>query len=89
MTKVNINKPEEEKIYKIGDMFVIPEHSTIYILAKVQCGLCNLISITTGNRYTENFTVNDISKITEEELKAGLNVEFFKLVKEVTITVHE
>ena len=43
MTKVNINKPEEEKIYKIGDMFTIEGYSSVYVLTKGSAlDTCNL-----------------------------------------------
>ena len=94
MTKVNIeniNKPEEVKTYKIGDMFTISGHSSIYILTRIAYNDCNFISLSTGNRVVNNFRVENLSNISIEEIEAGAgtDIEFFRKLKEVTITIHE
>ena len=95
MTKVNIkniDKPEEEKIYKIGDMFTIEGYSSIYILTKGSAlDTCNLVSLTTGNRFTEDFDVAHVANVTSCNIERGTDTNFssFKHLKEVTITIHE
>lgn len=95
MTKVNIeniNKPEEEKIYKIGDMFTFEGYSSIFVLTKGSApNTCNLVSLTTGNRFTEDFDVEHVTNVTSCNIEIGTDTNFssFKHIKEVTITVHE
>lgn len=92
MTKVNIkniDKPEEEKIYKIGDMFTIEGCSSVYVLTKGSApNTCNLVSLTTGNRFTEDFYVEHVTNVTSCNIVIGTDTKIssFKLLKEVTIT---
>lgn len=97
MTKVNIeniNKPkeeEEEKLYKIGDMFTIEGYSSVFVLTKGSAlNTCNLVSLTTGNRFTD-FDVKNVVYVTPNDIERGTDTKFsaFKLLKEVTITIHE
>lgn len=95
MTKVNfknINKPEEVKIYKIGDMFTIEGYSSLYVLAKGSApNTCNLVSLTTGNRFTKDFDVEHVANVTSYDIEKGTDTNFssFKHLKEVTIIIHE
>ena len=91
MTKVNFKNLDEKTTYKIGDMFTISGDSSIYILTRVAYNGCNFISLSTGNRLVDSFSVENFSNISIEEIEAGTgtDIEFFRKLKEVTIEIHE
>jgi hypothetical protein len=62
-------KSLRKEIYSIGDKFKDGFTRDVYILAQTLFGKVSLINLIDANRYREPEAVNDIHKITEEEMK--------------------
>ena len=54
--------------YKLAQLFRIGREKYPYFLARVDNGMCALISIQDGNRFTAPQNVRDADKVTYEEL---------------------
>jgi len=62
-------KSLRKEIYSIGDKFKFEFEGDVYILVQVLPFKVCLIGLTDANRYREPEAVNDIHKITKEEMK--------------------
>lgn len=92
MTKVNIQNfidELKEPIYRIGDMFIFDEYEGIYILACVGYSKYNFISLSTGNRFTNEFELNDTTDIKMSDIQesTGDSIQGYTHINEVTIIV--
>lgn len=78
--KNSFSHNKKEVTYRIGNKFIDVEQTLF--LAQVGPGYCCLIDMENGNRVRDKIKVNDIHKITTEELlKMGYSEEPIELVE--------
>ncbi len=70
-------------MYKIGEIFKIKYESPFwrenferYILAQVEAGQVNLVSLETGNRFTNTIHVEDVFGISKEEFEKLIPLKY-------------